>query len=286
MTTPRRYPDKSFDNFRVYTDIAHLPMGEKAAYINEGFTGICTGGNAIIEVFSTTCRISKGDLVAIFPLQLTSIHDISDDFQITFFKVEKGLFMDMMNGTCRMTPDFFFYMRHNFRYHLSENEAARFLNFMGLIRSHVDEKKTIYRKETTINLLRIFYWDLFVHYKEDTEAQKAFRFTNKEKIAFKFAMLIIEHHKTTREVAFYADKLCISPKYLTMVMQQVNRQSASECIAEYVILEIKALLRNADLDIKDVVRQTGFPSQTTLSAFFRRHTGMSPSEYRESVHLL
>ena len=285
MTTRRRSTEKNFDNFSIYTDLAHLPMGDKAAYLNEGFTGICTGGNAVVEVCSIPCPISKGDLVAIFPLQLTSIHNISDDFQITFFKIDKGLFMEIMNGTCRMTPDFFFYMRHHFRYHLTENEADRFLNFLELIRNHVNGKKSIYRKETTINLLRIFYWDLFVHYKEDPNAQKSFRFTNKEKIAFRFTSLIAEHHKTNRAVAFYANKLCISPKYLTMVMQQVNGQSASQCIAEYVIMEIKALLRNGELDIKDVVIQTGFPSQTTLSAFFRRHTGMSPSEYRESIHM-
>lgn len=286
MATSGRYSEKSFDNFHIYTDVAHLPMGEKATYVNEGFTGICTGGDAVIEVCSTPCRISKGDLVAILPLQLTSIHDISNDFRITFFKVEKELFLDVMNGTCRLTPDFFFYMRHNFRYHLNETEISRFLNYTELIRNHVEEKKSIYKKETVINLLRIFYWDLFVHYKEDVNAQKSMRCTNKEKIALRFAMLIVEHHRETREVAFYANRLCISPKYLTMVMQQVNGQSASQCITEYVIMEIKALLRNGELDIKDVVRQTGFSSQTALSAFFRRHTGMSPSEYRESIHLL
>lgn len=196
------------------------------------------------------------------------------------------MFMDIMSGLCRMTPDFFFYMRKNFRFRLCEGEVQRFLHFCGLINYRVNKQKNIYRKETTLQLLRIFYWDIYIYYKEDIQGQKTFRFSNKESIAFEFAMLVIEHHKTSREVAFYANKLCITPKYLTMVMQKVNGQSASKCIAEYVIIETKALLRNAELDIKELVRHTGFPNQSSLSYFFRKHTGMSPTEYRNSIHIL
>lgn len=53
-------------------------------------------------------------------------------------------------------------------------------------------------------------------------------------------MLVFEHHKTHREIAFYADKLCISPLYLTKVIQEINGQSAREIIADYIIVEIKS----------------------------------------------
>lgn len=109
--------------------------------------------------------------------------------------------------------------------------------------------------------------------------------TNKENIALKFAMLVDEHHKTRKEVTFYADKLCISSVYLTKVIQEVNGQSAHEMIADYVVIEIKNLLRDATLDIKNVARRAGFANQSSLSRFFRLHTGMSPSEYRRTTHI-
>ena len=89
-----------------------------------------------------------------------------------------------------------------------------------------------------------------------------------------------------RDVAFYADQLCISSIYLTQVIQDVNGQRAREMIADYVVVEIKSLLRNADLDIKDIVQQIGFATQYSLSRFFLRQTGMSPSEYRRTVHVI
>lgn len=102
----------------------------------------------------------------------------------------------------------------------------------------------------------------------------------------KFAMLVFENRETHREVAYYADQLCISPLYLTKVIQEVNGQSARDMIADYTIIGIKALLRNADITIKDVVRQSGFSSQSSFSRFFRKHTGMSPLEYRRTIHII
>lgn len=72
------------DTFHIYTDISALPANEHETYIGEAFSGICTGGSAVIEVFSVSRRISKNDLVTILPLQLISIRDISDDFSMTF----------------------------------------------------------------------------------------------------------------------------------------------------------------------------------------------------------
>ena len=102
--------------FQIYTDISSLPISEHEAYQEEGFCGICTGGTAVIEVFSVRSPISENDIVTILPLQLVSIREVSDDFSMTFFKVDKGMFLDIMSGLGKITPDFFFYMRKNFLY--------------------------------------------------------------------------------------------------------------------------------------------------------------------------
>ena len=252
--------------FQIYTDISSLPISEHEAYQEEGFCGICTGGTAVIEVFSVRSPISENDIVTILPLQLVSIREVSDDFSMTFFKVDKEMFLDIMSGLGKITPDFFFYMRK-----------------IDLRGSNDDP---VFLRETILHLLRIYYWDFYVLFQQTTSAKKRpFVNTNKENIAMRFAMLVGEHHKTRWEVAFYADKLCISPVYLTKVVLEVNGQSAHEMIADYVVIEIKTLLRDARLDIKAVARRAGFANQSSLSRFFRLHTGMSPTEYRRTIHV-
>ena len=275
------------DNFFVYTDISCLPLTEHATYFEEGVGGLCTGGTAIIELFSMRRQISKNDLVTILPCQLASIHKVSDDFSMTFFKVDKVMFMDIMSSLGRITPDFFFHMRKDFQVPISVNEAKRFLGFCRAIDFRTNNDDPAFRRETILHLLRIYYWDFYVHFQKKTRKRNTFLLnSNKESIAMKFAMLVFENRETHREVAYYADQLCISPLYLTKVIQEVNGQSARDMIADYTIIGIKTLLRNADITIKDVVRHSGFSSQSSFSRFFRKHTGMSPSEYRRTIHIL
>ena len=275
------------DNFFVYTDISCLPLTEHATYLEEGVGGLCTGGTAIIELFSMRRQISKNDLVTILPCQLASIHKVSDDFSMTFFKVDKVMFMDIMSSLGRITPDFFFHMRKDFQVPISVNEAKRFLGFCRAIDFRTNNDDPAFRRETILHLLRIYYWDFYVHFQKKTRKRNTpLLNSNKESIAMKFAMLVFENRETHREVAYYADQLCISPLYLTKVIQEVNGQSARDMIADYTIIGIKALLRNADITIKDFVRQSGFSSQSSFSRFFRKHTGMSPLEYRRTIHII
>lgn len=275
------------DNFFVYTDISCLPLTEHATYLEEGVGGLCTGGTAIIELFSMRRQISKNDLVTILPCQLASIHKVSDDFSMTFFKVDKVMFMDIMSSLGRITPDFFFHMRKDFQVPISVNEAKRFLGFCRAIDFRTNNDDPAFRRETILHLLRIYYWDFYVHFQKKMRKRNTpLLNSNKESIAMKFAMLVFENRETHREVAYYADQLCISPLYLTKVIQEVNGQSARDMIADYTIIGIKALLRNADITIKDVVRQSGFSSQSSFSRFFRKHTDMSPLEYRRTIHII
>ena len=66
-------------NFCIYTDLSALPADEHEAYLAEGFGGVCTGGTAVIEVFSISRRISKNDLVTVLPLQSVLIREVSPD---------------------------------------------------------------------------------------------------------------------------------------------------------------------------------------------------------------
>lgn len=283
----KRQQNQMGDNFHIYTDISFLPVNEHEIYQEEGFSGVCTGGSAVMEVFSVRRQIVKNDLVTILPRQLASIHEISDDFSMTFFKVDKVMFLDIMSGLGKITPDFFFYMRKNFRYHLSDRETKRFLGFCRVIDFRDNNDDPVFRRETILHLLRIYYWDFYVYFQKKTSNRKnPLQNSNKENIAFKFAMLVFEHYMAHREVAFYAGQLCISPLYLAKVIQEVNGQSPHEVIADHMIVEIKTLLRDATLDIKDVARQTGFANQSSLSRFFRQHTGMSPSQYRRTIHII
>ena len=97
-----------------------------------------------------------------------------------------------------------------------------------------------------------------------------------------FLRLVSEFYRTERGMAFYSGRLGLTPKYLSRLVRQASDRSAPEWIDTYVILDAKNLLRNTNISIKEIVWTLHFPSQSVFSKFFKLHTGMSPSEYRNA----
>ena len=111
--------------------------------------------------------------------------------------------------------------------------------------------------------------------------QEASQTTTRSKMIFEqFIRLVGEHHMKYRNVGFYADKLCLTPKYLSKLIKGASGKSAPEWIDSYVILEAKNLLKYSDITIKEIVYRLNFPNQSVFYKFFKARTGMTPSEYR------
>lgn len=97
-----------------------------------------------------------------------------------------------------------------------------------------------------------------------------------------FMRLVQEHHRHERAVTFYASRLFISPKYLSMLTKEAMGQSASEIIDGFVILEAKNLLRFSGKNIQQIAYELNFSTQSSFGKYFKHNTGMSPSEYQRS----
>ena len=96
----------------------------------------------------------------------------------------------------------------------------------------------------------------------------------------RFIALVTEYHNTERGMAFYADQLCLTPKYLSKLVKQASGRSAPAWIDSFVILEAKNMLKYSDKTIKEIVYALHFPNQSVFYKFFKAHTGITPSEYR------
>ena len=95
-----------------------------------------------------------------------------------------------------------------------------------------------------------------------------------------FMALVTEHHTSERNMAFYASRLGLTPKYLSKLIKQVSGRSAPDWIDSFVILEAKNMLKYTDDSIKEIVFKLHFPNPSVFYKFFKAHTGMTPSGYR------
>lgn len=87
-------------------------------------------------------------------------------------------------------------------------------------------------------------------------------------------------YRRNREVSWYADKLCITPKYLSQVTKDVSGYSANFWINRYTILDIARLLRRKDLTFVSISDMFGFSSPAYFCRYVQRYLGKNPTEYR------
>lgn len=105
----------------------------------------------------------------------------------------------------------------------------------------------------------------------------------KNQIFDRFIALITEYHTSERGMGFYADKLCLTPKYLSKIVKEASGRSGPDWIDAFVILEAKNLLRYSNMSIKEVVNALHFPNSSVFYKFFKSKTGQTPSEYRKEI---
>ena len=95
-----------------------------------------------------------------------------------------------------------------------------------------------------------------------------------------FMKLVKDNHHAERMVGFYADKLCVTPKYLSRVVKDVSGRSAPDWIDGFVIMSAKSMLKYSDMTVKEIAIELNFPNQSFFSKFFKSQTGLTPNEYR------
>jgi AraC-like DNA-binding protein len=105
--------------------------------------------------------------------------------------------------------------------------------------------------------------------------------TVREKTLFNQFLELLSHEEQKRQqVSYYADRLCITPKYLSTVCRNVSGKSPMRWITDSVMEDGYSLLRNTELTVKEISNRLGFPNSSFFGQYFREQASMTPVEYR------
>lgn len=137
-----------------------------------------------------------------------------------------------------------------------------------------------------LEILRSTFWMLlldiantYLHHAENDRTQKE---SGRMRDIFEhFISLLPRHIMESHTVGFYASKLCITPQYLSRIVRKISGQSVSEMINRLLIGELIKLLDDTDKSMQEIAEQLHFADQATMTKFFKRHKGISPTEYRK-----
>jgi len=194
-----------------------------------------------------------------------------------FFSLAQHILQEV---TFRFPPSFLSFLQYHFYYKVSEDlireEQVRFSE----IHKKFNDMKSFCRRELIMNLLRNYFLEMYDKIRKDDLMHATFSYDRKTELYEEFTNLVVRNYKTNREVRFYADQLCISPKYLSTITSSISGYSAKKWIDDYVVLELKVLLKSSGDSFQKIADEFHFSDLAYLSNYFKSNTGMSPSEYR------
>ena len=98
-----------------------------------------------------------------------------------------------------------------------------------------------------------------------------------------FVNLVAEHYRQAHDVSFYAEKLCITPRYLSQITDKAVGKSPKQIIADYLMSEAKSYLDTTRLTVQEIADKLGFSSQALFCKFFKAQEKISPSDHRNRV---
>lgn len=119
---------------------------------------------------------------------------------------------------------------------------------------------------------------------EEAAERDAVNQTHSRKLIYvqKFLRLVRDYHRAQRSISFYAEKMYISPKYLSLIIKEATGKSAGDWIDQYVIQEAKNLLRYSGKNVQQIAYELNFSNQSSFGKYFKNLTGMSPTAFQNS----
>lgn len=164
---------------------------------------------------------------------------------------------------------------------LSQEECSTLTTCLERINHYLAAKSNKLQKELIKSTFYTFILEainiIFYNRSESTNQEKSIK-----KIYIKnFMELLIKYAEQEHNPAFYADKLCISVQYLSLILKEVSGKTATTWIAHYLVSRAKLMLRKPDIPIQEIAESLNFSDQSSFGKFFKKHTGISPKRYRE-----
>lgn len=203
--------------------------------------------------------------------------DVSDDFDAAFLVLSKSV----VEQISMLFHDCWLFTAAHFTpvVHIPEDVIPHLEYLYKEIAGTLADKDNDLKDRAIIFALLSFLfnygWKCFNTNSEDRE-----RFSGR--LSERFLRLLREHFKKERLLDFYATQLQVTPKHLSRTVREQTGCSPVDWIRRYVIVEAKVLLRSTDLHVQQIADELNFASQSIFGKYFKKHTGLSPREFRNN----
>ena len=252
----------------------HLGHPLKLSYLTI-FIGL--EGKAVTKVNFEKHLLKSSDLLVLSEDSFAVFSTISTDCRLIYIQIKKEMAAEI---AYKLPNRLFPFLWRNPLCRPMEEERKLLYAWLAQTRCILQDD-VLYKRPIIINHLQ----NLFLYIAGRAQPMLADSFierpySRKEKLCWRFWELICKNCCLHREVAFYANELCITPFYLSQITKGFMNDTPKGLIERQVILEMKMLLETTDMSVKEIAEYLNFEDGSYMCRFFKRHTGISLTEYR------
>lgn len=239
-------------------------------------------GSSEIALDYVPYTIGANSFTIIMPTHTIQLNKVSKGFKGKLLVISRE-FLDECN-TAKRSPSMANYMqlRKNPCTTFEPQETELVDNYIELLRSKIKNRTHFFQKEVMQNAFVGFLLEIANIFMGKKDGLLMPALSRKEELFEQFLQLLFEHCKEQHVVTFYAEKLFITPQYLSLILKELTGKSANKWIDDALIVEAKILLKAPQATVQQVADMLHFSDQSTFGKFFKKHMGISPMEYRKS----
>lgn len=255
---------------------------QQAERLETGGVLLCCKGRASLHMDDQFLTLKRNHSMFLLPGTILHAPHRSADFEVRFFAFSAELFTE---AAYRIPIDFMRLLKKH-PIQTLDNSGFRKVDMWLRINEYTyNDRQNRFRNIIIKNRLQNALLEAYdqalrmpgEHLRPNHSSSR------QQEIFSRFMELVGTHYGEEREVAYYAEQLCISTRYLSTIVRMVTGNTAKAIIDHMVILEIKSLLQTTDLSVQEIAYRLSFPDQSYLGRFFRKHTGISPSHFRQKM---
>ena len=211
----------------------------------------------------------------------------TDDFHAMVTATDNSVVEDIFRNRNPFPPDFRFSISHSLGGKITDQKDVKTLqkDISNLIES-LSNKNHRFAEEINYAYFYIMLTDManmmWNKYGEGGPSHHT-EMKRSDSILKTFAELLSKHVMTEPSLDFYAEQLCISKQYLALIIKEKTRVTAGRIVAVMRTEVASRLLRDPELTIQQIASKMSFADQSSFGKFFKKHTGMSPLRYRQTL---
>lgn len=263
----------AFDSQSTFSDSRYFPLRLDALMIV-----LWKKGEGRLGIDLNEFELKPNTLIVIQPQNYIHLVDVAPESQASVLACSRRVVEHVIPKLTDLLPLMMHHRSAPVTY-LTADEAEGLSNFHKFLKQKLQGAQTPFLKQKVFCILQAALFEM-MDIAMSKEQLKGHPRTRKEEIMAKFILILGENFKTNRQVTFYADQLCITPKHLSAVVKEISGRTAGDWIESYVTMEAKVLLRTTDLSIQQIASKLNFSNQSFFGKYFRKQTGYSPSDFR------